>query len=374
MIWIDRQEELDRELSRISGESRIAIDTEADSFHSYYDKVCLIQLTSDGNDVLIDPLAGLDLEVLGQIMAQRETLKILHGADYDLRILGRDYGFQIHNLVDTMICAQLLGEPGIGLAALLKKYLDVELDKTHQRADWARRPLPRPMLEYAAEDTRHLATLASLLQSRLETLGRWEWAQEEFERLEAIRWNPPEVNGEGWRKLKGTSRLDSRGSEILRRLFEWRDEEARSRDVPPFRVLANETLMTIARERPRGYTKLGEIKGISPGVLRRYGNSLLEAVHAAFATPEAALPRRGEAKKWKPDRELDRVVNRLKKVRDEVAQGLGIDASVLAPKHVLTAVAQAKPRSIDELRSIEPLRRWQVEQLGERMLEAVHSS
>jgi ribonuclease D len=374
VIWIDRQEELDQELARISGQARIAIDTEADSFHSYYDKVCLIQLTTDGKDVLIDPLAGLDLDALGQIMGQRETLKILHGADYDLRILGRDYGFQINNLVDTMICAQLLGEPGIGLAALVKKHLDVDLDKSHQRADWARRPLPRPMLEYAAEDTRHLATLASMLQSQLETLGRWEWAQEEFERLESIRWNPPEANGEGWRKLKGASRLDPRDSEILRRLFEWRDEEARSRDVPPFRVLANETIMTIVRERPRGYTRLGEIKGISPGVLRRYGNPILEAVHAALALPEADLPRRGEAKKWKPDRELDRVVNRLKKVRDDVARELGIDSSVLAPKHVLTAVAEAKPRSVDELRSIEPLRRWQIEQLGERMVHEFMSS
>jgi ribonuclease D len=374
MIWIDRQEELDQELARISGQPRIAIDTEADSFHSYYDKVCLIQLTTDGQDVLIDPLAGLDLDALGQIVARRETLKILHGADYDLRILGRDYGFQINNLVDTMICAQLLGEPGIGLAALLKKYLDVDLDKSHQRADWARRPLPRPMLEYAAEDTRHLATLASMLQSRLEALGRWEWAQEEFDRLESIRWNPPEANGEGWRKLKGASRLDPRGSEILRRLFAWRDEQARSRDVPPFRVLANETMLAIARERPRGSAKLGEIKGVSPGVLRRYGSSLLEAVHGALSMPEAELPRRGEAKKWKPDRELDRVVSRLKKVRDEVAQTLGIDSSVLAPKHVLTTVAEAKPHSIDELRSIEPLRRWQIEQLGERMIHEFMSS
>jgi ribonuclease D len=374
MIWIDQQTELDQHLERISGQQPIAIDTEADSFHSYYDKVCLIQLTANGEDVLIDPLAGLDLDALGRILAERETLKILHGADYDLRILGRDYDFQINNLVDTMICAQLLGEPAIGLAALLKKYLDVELDKSHQRADWARRPLPRPMLEYAAEDTRHLARLASMLRSQLESLGRWEWAREEFERMESIRWNPPEGSGEGWRKLKGASRLDPRGSEILRRLFEWRDGEARSRDVPPFRILANETMLAIARERPRGYGKLGEIKGVSPGGLRRYGNSLLEAVHGALSMPEEELPRRGEAKKWKPDRELDRVVNRLKKVRDEVAQELGIDSSVLAPKHVLTAVAQAKPRTVDELSSIEPLRRWQIEQLGERLLKAVHGS
>jgi ribonuclease D len=374
MIWIDQQAELDQHLERISGQQPIAIDTEADSFHSYYDKVCLIQLTADGEDVLIDPLAGLDLEALGRILAERETLKILHGADYDLRILGRDYDFQINNLVDTMICAQLLGEPAIGLAALLKKYLDVELDKSHQRADWARRPLPRPMLEYAAEDTRHLARLASMLRSQLENLGRWEWAREEFERMESIRWNPPEGNGEGWRKLKGASRLDPRGSEILRRLFEWRDGEAQSRDVPPFRILANETMVTIARERPRGFNKLGEIKGVSPGVLRRYGNSLLEAVHGALSMPEAELPQRGEGKKWKPDRELDRVVNRLKKVRDEVAQELRIDSSVLAPKHVLTAVAQAKPRTVDELRSIEPLRRWQIEQLGERMVHEFMSS
>ncbi len=371
MIWIDGQAELDKELERLEGCDTIAIDTEADSFHSYFDKVCLIQITAGGRDLLIDPLKDLSLRKLGLVLEDPAVTKLLHGADYDLRILGRDFGIRIHNLIDTMICSQLLGEPGIGLAALLQKYLGVELDKAHQRADWSRRPLPADMRDYAAKDTKHLMELASILKAQLEEKGRWEWALEEFRRLEEVRWTPSENDGEGWRKLKGSGRLDPRSMELVRVLHDWRDREARSRDVPAFRILSNDALMTIAKEHPRQRSALSTVKGVSPGLLRRYGSAILDAVHAGLATPEDDLPQKAKATSWRPDRKVERVVNRLKTVRNEIAEELGIDASVLAPKHLLTSIATAGVETLDDLREIEAMRNWQIEVAGERFLEAL---
>src|SRR5438128_1127786 len=194
-------------MTRAAAQPVVAVGTEADSLHSYFDKVCLIQMSILGEDLIVDPLKKLDLAPFGALLADRGVLKVLHGADYDLRILDRDFGYTISNVVDTSICAQLLGYEGIGLAALLERHFGVQLDKSHQRADWAMRPLPRNMLEYAATDTRHLIPLAEKLRAELEALGRWEWAAEEFSRLEAIRFEKEEVE-EPFRRMKTLGALD----------------------------------------------------------------------------------------------------------------------------------------------------------------------
>src|SRR5512146_2676543 len=154
MIWIDKQPPLDDALARAAAQPVVAIDTEADSLHSYFDKVCLIQMSAGSDDLVIDPLARVDLQAFGRILADPGITKIFHGGDYDLRILNRDFGFTISNFVDTMVCAQLLGYEAFGLAALLDRHFGVKVNKAHQRADWAMRPLPPDMLDYAAMDTR----------------------------------------------------------------------------------------------------------------------------------------------------------------------------------------------------------------------------
>ncbi|MGZ4810580.1 MAG: ribonuclease D, partial [Thermoanaerobaculia bacterium] len=188
IVWIDRQDRFDEAMQRIGAQPMIAVDTEADSLHSYFDKVCLIQISIPGDDFVIDPLSGINLAAFGRVLADPNITKILHGGDYDLRILHRDFGYTVSNLIDTMISAQLLGYEAFGLAALLDRHFSVKSDKAHQRADWAMRPLPRDMLDYAALDTRHLIALAATLREELTALGRWEWALEEFSRLESVRY------------------------------------------------------------------------------------------------------------------------------------------------------------------------------------------
>jgi len=364
VIWIDKQTPFDDAMARVAAQKTVAIDTEADSLHSYFDKVCLIQISIAGEDLIIDPLAKIDLSALGPILANRDIKKILHGADYDLRILHRDFGFTIANLVDTMICSQLLGYEAIGLAALLERYFALSVDKSHQRADWAVRPLPRVMLEYAASDTRHLIPLAEKLREELIALGRWEWAQEEFARLESIRFS--EKEDEGFRRLKGIGAFDRRALGIARALYDWRDGLARSADRPPFKIFGNDVIIEVAKNKASDAEALEKIKALSPTLRRRYGREILARVRTAMTLADEMLPEKADARPWMRDKALESRVSRLKTIRDKKAKELKIDPGVLAPRHVLTALATTR-----DLRQVPAMRDWQKRLIGDELLAAL---
>ncbi len=351
----------------------VAIDTEADSLHSYFDKVCLVQISVPGNDFLVDPLAGLDLQALGDLLSDSLMTKVLHGADYDLRILQRDFGFRINNLIDTMVAAQLAGYDSVGLAALLRKHFNVEVDKSHQRADWAKRPLPPQMLKYAALDTHHLIELSEIMKGELVALGRWEWAMEEFGRMESIRFRDSEDDPDPWRKLKGLAKLNGRSLAVVARLHKWRDSVARELDRPPFKVLGNEAILEVAVALPRSPDELSKVKGVSSFHLSRWGRKILALVEEAIVIPEEALPAPNEPKAWLRDRSLERRIDKLRKVRDDVARELRVDPAILAPKHLLTAVASLERQEPEELEAIPSMRNWQRRVVGPRLLEALRN-
>ena len=223
------------------------MDTEAASFHRYTDRVYLLQISSRDETAVVDPLAVASLAPLAEVLADPAVEIVFHDADYDLRLLDREYGYRANNIFDTRIAAQLLNEPGVGLAALLEKYLDVRLDKRFQRADWSARPLSPEMLAYAASDTRHLPELRDILKAQLEARGRLTWAEEEFGLLDDTRWSPPD--GEpAYLRLKGAKALKGRELAILRELFEWREGVAQRSDRATFRILNNEPMLLMARQ------------------------------------------------------------------------------------------------------------------------------
>lgn len=372
MIWIDTQEAFDRAMERVAAEPVVAIDTEADSLHSYFDKVCLIQISIPGEDLVIDPLTGIDLARFGAILADRAIQKLFHGGDYDLRILNRDFGFTIANLVDTMICAQLLGYEAFGLAALLDRHFGLKVNKAHQRADWAMRPLPPDMLDYAATDTRHLIGLAGILRGELEQRGRWSWAEEEFARLEMVRFREREEDDpEPFRRLKGTGGFDRRSLAVVRALYDWRDALARKADRPPFKIIGNDVILELAKAKPQSRDDLAATKPLSRYHLQRFGSELLRQIRAAMELPENELPEKADAKPWNRDKALDARVDKLKKVRDRIAAGLAIEPSVLAPRHVLTAIATIIPTAVSQLDEIPAMREWQKKLLGEELIAAL---
>jgi len=372
MIWIDKQDAFDTAMERIAAQPIVAVDTEADSLHSYFDKVCLVQISIEGEDYVIDPLSGIDLARFGKILGDPNVTKLFHGGDYDLRILNRDFGFVLSSMVDTMICAQLLGYEAFGLAALLDRHFSVKLNKAHQRADWAMRPLPPDMLNYASMDTRYLTALAQKLREELTEKGRWEWAVEEFARLEQVRYRDTGEDPEPWRKMKNLGGLERRSLAIVAGLHEWRDKLARAADRPAFKILGNDAILDIAKSRPGSFAELAQIKTLSRYHLDRYGRELASITRRALDLREEELPERGEPKAWSRDRELESRVERLKKVRDRIGKQLGIDPSLLAPRHVLTVIAGLQPATVADLDQVPAMRQWQKQVLGEALLGVLH--
>jgi ribonuclease D len=352
-------------------EPLVAVDTEAASFHRYRDRICLVQVSSASHAAIIDPLALNDLAPVGDLLADRAVEKVFHDADYDLRTLDRDYGFRATALFDTRIAAQLAGEPAVGLAALLQKYVGITLTKEHQRADWSQRPLPPPMLAYAAADTQHLPALREGLRDRLRTMGRLEWAEEEFGLLEALRWTGNADGAEGYLRIKGARTLTPRQLAALRELYRWRDELAARLDRATFRVVDNEVLLAVSRALPTTAQALAETRGVPPAHVRRHGADLVAAVQRALALPETQLPRFERTPRPPKDPAFDARVERLKAARNRIATELALDAGVLCGRPTLEAIARAHPNDRAGLADVGELRRWQLDVLGDALLAAV---
>ena len=370
--YVERPEALAELIAAIRREPRIAVDTEAASFHRYRDRIYLIQISTASHTALIDPLAIADLSPVGTVLADRRIEKTFHDADYDLRVLDRDCGFRAARLFDTRIAAQLAGEPAIGLAALLEKYAGVKLAKEHQKADWSQRPLPPPMLAYAAEDTRHLLALRDALELRLRELGRLDWAKEEFTRLEALRWTGvAEGDTDGYLRVKGAKGLPPRGLAAFRELHRWRETIAERDDKAPFRVIGNDSLLAVSKALPSTPSDLAGLKELPGSLARRHGAALLEAVARARALPESELPRLERSARPPKDPNFDTRVERLKGVRNRVAAELKIDPCVLCGRTTLEAVARVAPKDRAGLAQVGELRRWQSEVLGDALLEAL---
>lgn len=368
---IASQAEFDRWMAGIAHATLLAVDTEAASFHRYRDRVYLLQLSTREATVVVDPLAVEDLGDFGAMLADRAVEVVFHDADYDLRLLGREFGFVATNLFDTRIAAQLLNEPGIGLAALLEKYVGVKLDKRFQRADWSGRPLSPGMLEYAASDTHYLPRLRDLLESRLAAMGRLEWAREEFALLEQTAWGGEPPDEPGWLRMKGAKALRPRQLAILRELYEWRDALAQRLDRAAFRIMNNDPIFTMARTPPENLDALAKVPGIGREIVARRGEDILAAIERGKAVPENQLPRVDRPARRAPDPELDARVERLKTARNAAAGRADLPPGVVCPNGTLEAIARAAPRSSDELAAIPGVRRWQVALLGEELVAAV---
>jgi ribonuclease D len=369
--YVRNNEELAALMRRVRREPLVAMDTEAASFHRHVDRIYLLQLSSHAETAIIDPLTVTDVAGLGVLLADPAVEVVFHDADYDLRILDRDYGFHARNLFDTRIAAHLLGEPAVGLAALLEKHLGVSLDKKFQRADWSRRPLPAEMLEYAATDTCYLLALRERLRAELEKLGRLTWAEEEFRRLEGVRWTPVETNGDAYLRIKGARALNRRGLAVLRELVPWRESIAADLDRASFRVVSNEALLALSSTPPRSPDELAKVRGLSPRLVTERGSSLLAVIERGLTVPEKDLPRFPRSERRVADPAFDLAVERLKKARNEAAERLHLEPGVLCPKGTLEAVARARPRKAAALGDIPELRKWQAELLGERFLEVL---
>ena len=358
----------------LAGETRLAVDLEAAGFHRYSDRVCLVQVSSPEATYLVDPLAVDPALALRGPLEAPDVRIIFHGGDYDLRLLDRDLDLHPVNLFDTQTTAALLGEPSLGLASLLETYFSVNLSKKYQRADWAKRPLSEEMLAYAASDTQYLHALADLLCERLDAMGRLAWAQEESSLMESLRWSE-EGQADPVTKVKRARYLGLREVALLREAWLWRDEIARRRDRAPFRVVSDNVLVEVVQVRPRSVSGLAEMSGFSPQLADRSGRSLLDCLERIDRVDTEELvgyPRSNRTGPGRPPPEIVEMADRLKAARNRRSEELGIARGTLVSNTLLLEIARAGPENGEALLAVQGVRRWQVEAMGDALLEALN--
>lgn len=368
---ITSREALTKRAAELGKASIIALDTEASSFHRYKEQVCLVQLSTRERTVLVDPLAVPDLKPLKELLAMPAMEVVIHDADYDLRILAKYHGIRVENVFDTLVAAELINEPEIGLASLLLKYQGLQVDKRFQKADWSRRPLPADMLAYAAGDTSHLIALRDQLKEKLVAKGRWAWAEEEFNLLTDAPFNLPADEEPAFLKIKGAKMLKPHQLAILREMHAWREALAEKMDRAPFMVLGNEALLALATDPPKSAKDLIGRKGYGEKLMQRHGRDLVAAVQRGMDLPKEEWPRVPKPKRWQRDDDYDDRLKRLKQVRDSLTAEHDLRLGIVASNQLLADIARTLPGDLDALAAMPGIRRYQVEQFGPDLLKAL---
>lgn len=324
-------------LAAVQPHDRVALDTEADSLHCYREKLCLLQISIPGRDAIVDPLAEVDLGPLRDTLANKEI--VLHGADYDLRLLRRNVSFVPGRVFDTVIAARMIGIHEFSLAALVERYFNIQLAKGSQKANWAQRPLSAKMAEYATNDTRYLLPLAARLETELDSRGRMEWFRQSCQRaLDFSAVDRERDVDEAWR-ISGAGALRGQASAVLRELWNWREKEAETVDRPPFHILQNRELITSAQGFAAGETP--DYKHFSDR--RRRG--FREAAERGLKLPEKDWPSRPPRSGTRPTAEVIKRVEKLQHNRDHAAKELQIEASFIAPRATLEAIGADSSRA-----------------------------
>ena len=332
-VWINTIELMRRMLSDLQTHPRISVDTESNSLHAYRERVCLMQISTPDCDYLIDPLAIPDLHPLGPIFKNPLIEKIFHAAEYDLICLRRDFGFEFATIFDTMQAARILGYSFVGLDALLADKFQVRMDKRHQKADWAARPLTPAQIDYARLDTHYLFGLRDLLETELREKDRLDLARDDFARACRLEEPREKLNGSSWKRFGGRKDVSPRELTILAELCHRRDGIAEKLDRPPFKVIDDNLLLAIARNSPEKEIDLAGI-GLSPRQIRLWGGEILEAFKRGA---EAPLMKQDRPKR--PDDAVLKRLDRLKTWRKKIAQELKVESDIVLPKTYMTLFA-----------------------------------
>ena len=373
--FIARQQDWNRLAPALAQEPQLAIDTEANSMHAYRGRICLIQIATAGQSLLIDPLAVADLSALGGILANPAVVKILHGSDYDLRSFYREYGFRVDGLFDTETAARFLGMVSPNLAAVLHAFLEVDIPKSRrlQRSNWGLRPLSTTAIQYAAADVQHLIPLAAVLRRRLADLDRLDWVQEECTRLTAAGCvDLPEPTEPPFLRVKGVDRLAPAELAIFKELFDFREQEAQRLDCPPYWVMRHEVLLHLAR---CPNAPLETVPDLSPRLLRRAGPQLRAALHRGRQAPPYHRPPRPR-RTPPPGRDFQERLNLLKQWRRDQGVALGLDPALLWPTPSLERLARNPHQQDTELSPAgsTEIRHWQRQQFAAELAVAVQDA
>lgn len=362
-LLVKNRSALSRIATELKKETSIGVDLEADSLFHYQEKVCLIQISTPSKNFLVDPLSLDDLSPLSPVFSDPNIQKVLHGADYDIRSLYRDFGIEVNALFDTQIAAKFLGIMETGLARLLKDRLGVVVDKKYQKRDWSQRPLPDAMLTYAVTDTLHLLPLSRILEDELRQRGRLFCVEEECKLLSRVRPLPPD-NNPLFLKFNGAKRLDPRGLGVLESILQLRNDTARRRDRPPFKVLVNEAILEIAERCPVTEKDLEPIKGLNVRQIKTLGRSILKKTAEALQMPQSDLPVFPKNNGRRITGKVSKRAKLLKEWRAQRAKQIGLDPSLVLTNAQIMDLALSHPKARKDLKEIDTIRAWQRKLFG----------
>jgi ribonuclease D len=349
----------------LSNQPVIAVDTESNSLYAYREQVCLIQFSVPGADFLVDPLALDDLSILGPIFAAPGIQKTFHAAEYDLLCLKRDFGFSFENLFDTMLAARIVGRKAVGLGALLEAEFGIQVDKRHQRANWGRRPLPEYLMDYARQDTHYLIALKEKLAQQLEEKGLMPLAEEDFRRVCQVENNHDNGKISCWR-VNGVQHLSPQQAAVLQELCRYRDDVARQRNRPLFKVMSDHTLHAIASNSPGSLEELRDLPGMTEHQMNRHGRALLQAVERGLQADPVHRPHN-----VRPDDRFLGRLERLKQWRKQKARELGVESDIILPRDLLHKLAAQNPQGSDALAECLQDVPWRHAHYGEEILKVI---
>jgi len=342
-IWVNTNKLLLEMVADLAAQTRVAVDTESNSLHAFREQVCLMQFSTINADYLVDPLELKDLSPLGPIFSNPDIEKVFHAAEYDLVCLRRDFDFNFVNLFDTMQAARVLGYPGVGLDRLLGDKFRIQMDKRHQKANWAARPLSKEQIHYARLDTHYLFNLRDVLEKELRQSGRLEFAREDFVRACLVDEQKQKINGESWERFAGRKDISLRELTILAQLCKWRDQEAEKLNRPPYKVIMDDVFVLLSKNPPEKKVDLSAV-GLSEKQIGLWGDGVLEAIRRGQDAPLVER-RAAEAK----DDAFLRRLEKLKVWRKKVGLEMGVESDIILPKPYLSRLAENPPASADEL-------------------------
>ena len=355
----------------------LGVDTESDSFFSYQESCCLIQVTGNGTiDYIIDPLAIDDMSPLGPLMADPDVVKIFHGADYDVVSMKRDFGYTFRNIFDTMISAQATGHERFGLNDLVQRYFGRKLDKKWQRHDWSSRPLQDAQMDYARLDSHYLPVLREILLEQAAECGRLAMMEEEFTLLQDKSWNGKTFDPNSCMKIKGANKLDDDQRRVLRAVVSLRDAIAKHKNRPPFKVWGNDICMKLAQTKPTTKDDLFKTLGEKNHVLRRYGRDVLGAVQAGVADTEAPPQPPKPVQRWSPGlppytRDDEALLAALKNWRNSRCKSEKLGPGMIVNNALLKELSALKPKTVDDLKVLQDMRAWQRNQYGQPIVDFI---
>ncbi len=374
MKLIENAEALGQILPKLQASLWAAVDTEADSLHHYIEKLCLLQVSIPGEDYVVDPLKGFDLGPLVRALEPKSIL--LHGADFDIRILKRFFNFSPKDVFDTMIAAQLLGYEKQGFADLADKHCGVKLSKKAQRADWSERPLSGELLTYAANDTHYLKFIADKMREELVESGRLEWHRQFCGRVVQSAVAEKEAKtapGLEW-QVKGSRELKPPALTVLRELWNWREEEGRRRDRPTFKIIHSETLVQIARwSSEQQSADVAAMTNAPRNVKKEYRDALNRVIQRAKAlSPTAYTVKKPKKSSQRWTSKAEAFLKSLKEERERLGKELKLQPSLLATNAVLEEFSAKPPADAAQMIAFDLLMPWQAEVVGEAFLKVLH--